>query len=341
VQRQRRLGKGIRRRHLEALNAPEASYRRWKREGEVPFALSRVQFVEVTEKRLAGQIPQLGKLGTTVIGRLARDVELGGCFRPPEHWSMTTLMIAVWFGICGVTTADDLRVADARADAERRQRELKAQHDRLTSEHKKKIEQMQKQSKADQQRLKDKHAAATKANAGSARPAIKPYDPAPTAPPFNAASAPSPEDCLWAFVRATRSATSMEQVYPYLPVGQAHTMREMQARYDPKQAAESRKSWLERDPKMSKDTLDHLTGPPNDWDLKFHKDIAKDIIQILSVHIEGNEALLRVSTHSDAVINGAKYPYGTARIELIGEGSYWKLSRYEDGIMAYQEPPQK
>src|SRR6476620_8336985 len=121
---------------------------------------------------------------------------------------MTVLLsIAFSFAVAGAAP-ESIRVADNRADAERRQRELKAQHDRLTAEHKKKIEQMQKQFKADQQRLKDKHAAATKANAGSPRPEIKPYKPAPVAPPFNAASAPSPEDCLWAFVRATRSATS-------------------------------------------------------------------------------------------------------------------------------------
>jgi hypothetical protein len=247
---------------------------------------------------------------------------------------ISLLMIAV----VGIAPADDYRVADARADAQRRHQELKAKHDRITAEHKKKIEQMQKQFKADQQRLKDKHASA--ASKSTARPEIRPHNPAPQVPPFNATSAPSPEDCLWAFVRATRSATSMEQVYPFLPVRQAHTMREMQARYDPKQAAQHRQSFLERDPKMSKETLDHLTGPPNDWELKFHKAIAKDILQILSVRVEGNEARLYVSTRSDAVISGGKYPYGTANIELVGEGSYWKLSRYEDGIMAYQEPPQ-
>src|SRR5262245_8439611 len=99
-------------------------------------------------------------------------------------------------GLASLASADELRVADNRAEIERKQREIKAQHDRAVAEHKKQFQQMERQIKAEQERIRKKQLSA--AGSGSASSAASSL---PSTPAFNPASAPSPEDCLWAFVR--------------------------------------------------------------------------------------------------------------------------------------------
>ena len=60
---------------------------------------------------------------------------------------------------------------------------------------------------------------------------------------------------------------------------------------------------------------------------------------MLSTKVEGNKATLVVSTTSEATINGTHYGYGKADVEMVGEGNYWKLSRYRPSIVVYQELP--
>ena len=92
---------------------------------------------------------------------------------------------------------------------------------------------------------------------------------------------------------------------------------------------------------MSEETLEHLTSSPYAHGLKWHKEIAEDYIAILSVKVEGNKATLKVSTHSDAVIDGGRWPYSTATVELLGQANFWRLDSYNSGNIVYQEPPQR
>jgi hypothetical protein len=133
----------------------------------------------------------------------------------------------------------------------------------------------------------------------------------------------------------------MEQVLPYLPAGEARSLRDYQATYDPKRAAEKRISLKQLNPKLTEEGLMHLTNPPYANALKWHQGIAEDILEVLSVKTDGNKATLRVSTTNEATINGGRYPYSTATIELEGEGNTWKIGAYNSGNVYYQEPPKK
>jgi len=112
-----------------------------------------------------------------------------------------------------------------------------------------------------------------------------------------------------------------------------------QSSYDPKNAASAREWHRKQDPKISDEDLNHITGPPYNFALKFHKGLANDIRDILSVKVDGNKASLVVSTNNGATVNGEYYGYGQADVEMIGEGNYWKLSRFHPSIMVYKEPP--
>ena len=72
------------------------------------------------------------------------------------------------------------------------------------------LEQKQRESKAKFDRQSQKFASG----------AAKSNEP----PPFNAASAPPPEECLKAFIAAGRTATSMEQLMKFLPERQMEVL---------------------------------------------------------------------------------------------------------------------
>jgi hypothetical protein len=161
------------------------------------------------------------------------------------------------------------------------------------------------------------------------------------APPFIASQAPQPDESLWKYVAAVKSASTMEQVLPYLPAGEARSLRDYQATYDPKQAAAHRQSFKKRNPQLTEDELAHLTNPPYVNALLRHQRIVEDILDVLSVKIEGDKATLRVSTTNEAIINGGRFPYSTATVELEGEGNTWKIGAYNDDSVYYQQPPRK
>jgi hypothetical protein len=158
-------------------------------------------------------------------------------------------------------------------------------------------------------------------------------------PPFNLALAPPPADCLWKYVAAAASASTMEQILPYLPDREARSLQEYQATYDPQQALESRKSLQQLNPKITEEELTYLTNPPYVNALARHQRRAEKILEVLSIQIDGDKASLSVSTTNGAIVNGGRYPYGTATIELVGEGNTWKIGAYNDGNVFYQEPP--
>lgn len=240
--------------------------------------------------------------------------------------------------LAGLATGEDavecdtvVLVADDR-DAQRRQQQMKAEHDQKAAEHKRKFEQALRESQADQSRIRQQAAR----NFAKVR-----QDPsAQSAPAFNAATAPPPVECLKAYIAAAKSASSMDQLLNYLPLREAEALKERQARYDPRQAAANRESHRKRKPDMKEESLTFLTNPPYVNELNHHQRIANKIIDILSVKIDGNKALITVSTNSGATVNGERYSYGTAKIEMIGEVNLWRLASYNDSNIVYKDPPQ-
>jgi hypothetical protein len=158
--------------------------------------------------------------------------------------------------------------------------------------------------------------------------------------PFQAAAAPRPEDCWLAYVAAARRATSMEEILPYLPVARQQQLQQRQARYDPQLAAQQRERRRRENPNISERTLTFLSNPPYVNELAFQKMRAGSFLEVLSVRIDGNKAVVEISTTSGVTINGVKHPYSTATVEMIGEGSTWKVGGYDNSELVYIDPPQ-
>jgi hypothetical protein len=122
---------------------------------------------------------------------------------------------------------------------------------------------------------------------------------------FDRSTAPSPVDCLGRYVVAARSARSIGDLFKYLPLAEQHSLKTQQ-----------------------EDALAR------------HKRIAGGILDVLSVRVEGRKAVVQVSTTRGGRINGVEHPYGTARVELLGEKGFWKFYRYNDSGVVYMNPPQ-
>lgn len=215
---------------------------------------------------------------------------------------------------------------------QRQRQEAKFKHDKAVAEMKRKSDQLWQQSQADQARFRQKILQDIEKQDAARHPSRK-------LPPFDAAAAPQPVDCLKSFIATAKSATSMEQLLPYLPADEAASLKEFQKTYDPKQAAASREWHRKQNPKSTEESLTYITNPPYVNALNRHKEIANKILDVLNVTVNGSEALIEVSTLSTAVVNGTKYPFGTAKIEMHGEGNYWKLGAYNDSNVNYRELP--
>jgi hypothetical protein len=223
------------------------------------------------------------------------------------------------------------------ADRERRMREAKARHDKAIAEMKRKHPNLARD-------IDRARGAASQPSHRGLPPDRDPRGSAATnsplsAPAFNASLAPQPADWLRSYIAAAQTATSMDQVLPYLPESRARALRADQAAYDPREAAESRESRRKRNPQLDQASLDYLSNPPYVNALKFHKDLTGKILEVLRTSVDGNKAFIRVSTTRSTTVNGVEYPYGAANIDLIGEGSTWKLVGYEDDIVHFLEPP--
>jgi hypothetical protein len=161
------------------------------------------------------------------------------------------------------------------------------------------------------------------------------------APPFNAANAPEPAECFKEYIAVAKRATTMEQVLPYLPEARQRGLKADQSSYDPKRAAKSREERRKRNPDLTEQQLAHLTDPPYTTALKFQKGLAEHIIDVLSAKTEGNKAKLVVATSYGATVNGERYGFSTADVEMVGEGRLWKMTRFEPSIVHYKELPTK
>jgi hypothetical protein len=132
----------------------------------------------------------------------------------------------------------------------------------------------------------------------------------------------------------------MEQILPYLPQGEARSLKEHQATHDPRDTARSRQQLKKLSPHLSEESLDHLTNSPYANALKRHRSIADKFLEVLRVRVDGNKAIISISTTNGAKVDGVHYPYGTAEVEMVAEGSRWKVASYNDGNIAYLERPQ-
>jgi len=219
------------------------------------------------------------------------------------------------------------------AETLRQRRESKARYDRKVAEMKRWSDERWKELQARQAKINEKMKQDFEKEFAARHPSSQ-------LPPFDPAKAPPPADCLRAFVAAAKSATRMEQVLPYLPVDNQQVLIEEQKHYDPKDAAASRAWFKKQDPKIDEASLTYLSNPPFVNELNRNKDIAGGILEVLSVKVEGNKALIEVSTTRGGTFNDVYYPYGTAKVELTGEAGYWKLSSYNDSNVIYMQPPQ-
>ena len=169
----------------------------------------------------------------------------------------------------------------------------KSEIERKAAEQKRKFEPTQRELKAKQQR-----AVTDFANA-RANP-----NPKPKAPPFNATSAPPPDECLKAFIAAAKGANSMQPLLRFLPAQEQETLKNRQSQFDPNQAAKNRQSLQKQNPKLNEQQLTHLSSAPFTNSLKWHKGMAESIVKIQGVKIDGDKATIAVITNSGATING-------------------------------------
>ena len=119
---------------------------------------------------------------------------------------------------------------------------------------------------------------------------------------FDPSAAPPPVECLGRYMFAARSARSMQELFKYLPLAEQHLLKE--------------------------------------GALARHKRIASGILDVLNVKVDGRKAVIKVSTTRGGRINGVEHPYGTAKVELLGEKGFWKFYRYNDSGVVYMNPPQ-
>jgi len=244
-------------------------------------------------------------------------------------WTVPTAVYCLW--LTNSATADNTRPATSRpltaAEIQQKQAKMKADMERRMAESKRKHDELVKLLQPGQDRLREDVARY-----------LQPHERTPP-PPFNATAAPSPSESLQAFIAAAKNASSMEELMPYLPHNEMESLNARQSMYDPKEAARGREWHRKQDSKLSEEDLTHLSNPPYANALKFQKRVASDIRDILSVKVDGDKASLVVSTNNGATINGERYPYGQADVEMIGEGNSWKLSRFKQSIIYFKEPP--
>jgi hypothetical protein len=215
---------------------------------------------------------------------------------------------------------------------QKQRQESKAKFDREVAEMKRKQDLKKQQRRTEQAQTAQK----MRENADEHDAAMHPSR---QLPPFDPAAAPSPAACLQSFIASARTATSMEQLLPFLPVDEAAALANWQKTYDPTVAASNRAWHRQQDPKISNDSLTYITNPPYVNALERHKRIADKILDVLSISVKGNEAVIEVSTLSSATYDGVEYPYGAAKIEMKGEANYWKLGAYNDSNVNYRNPP--
>ncbi len=219
----------------------------------------------------------------------------------------------------GQSVRGDL-VADAR-DLGRQRQAMKADIEQKRAEQLRKFEQKKRDMKLDRDRLR----AQGQQNFARAREEMR----AASQPlPFDLASAPRPDKWVQSYI-ATAKSGSIERLLQFLPQSRQKALISDQANYDPEAAAERRESLRQRRPHLNERSLEHLTNSPYAGALKFHKEIADNILEVLSFSIEGNKAYVSVSTTSGGTINSVHYRSGRRKsVWLVRATSGgWKRTR--------------
>ena len=219
------------------------------------------------------------------------------------------------------------------AETMRQRQESKARFDRSVAEMERTGEQRWKEMQARQSQINQKMQQDFQRAYAARHPSTQ-------LPPFNPATAPPPAACLLSFIAAARTATAMEQVLPYLPVDEQQTLLERQSQYDPQIAASGRAWHKQQNPKINGASLTYLSNPPFTNELDRNKRIATGILDILLVKVERNKALIGVATNKGGIVNGIRYPYGIAEVEMLGEANYWKIASYNDSNVVFLKSPQ-
>jgi hypothetical protein len=191
--------------------------------------------------------------------------------------------------------------------------------DAIDRDAKERLRQVEQQRRADQAKREAQERAQQQAAQDYAR-----SHPKPTVAPFNAAAASPPADRVKSFIIAAKSATSMEQLLAYLPDSEQKTLRGEQANFSLQSVQGRREYYRQRSPNLTEEQLASLTSSPYDVALQYNKSFAEEVMDILDVKIVGDQAELTVATNSGS-INGRPVPNGRAYVEMVGEGSLWRV----------------
>ena len=155
------------------------------------------------------------------------------------------------------------------------------------------------------------------------------------APPFDPARAPPPVDCFHAYMAATRNASSMEQLLPYLSQSRQNQLRAEQADYDPKAQAAERKWFRSKHPELTEADLDRRFSSPYAQMLRYHKNFVSKVVEVRDVKIKGHTAEITVLTQGGRGIDGQDYSYSKAWVEMVGEGPSWKMKDYTSSAVLF------
>lgn len=139
---------------------------------------------------------------------------------------------------------------------------------------------------------------------------------------FTAKSAPRPDMCFLKFVQASKGASSMGQIYPYLPSNKVVKIK--QGLGD------------------SLDKNSYLNKKAN-----YYRTLASNVVEVVDYKILPKDkdkgytlAKLEVKMLNTSARTGKSYKYRNDIIKMIGEGNYWKFnSRRKSSIVHNGKPP--
>ena len=62
---------------------------------------------------------------------------------------------------------------------------------------------------------------------------------------------------------------------------------------------------------------------------------APSAFNLLRIAADSSTAMVEQSTTTGGISNGVKFPYGTAKIEMLGEYKYWTVSSFNSTGVIY------
>ena len=144
------------------------------------------------------------------------------------------------------------------------------------------------------------------------------------------ARAPTPEQCLTAFLISVKRAKSFSELIKFLPSHERQRYERNLADYDPVRAKQ-RHAELIKEGNFDRELIDRMTAHPYDKGMKWFDDVAKHFHGVESVKIEGDRANLQVFTHEV----GFNLTFGgrpTASVGMIFEDGIWRYNTYQRSL---------